>query len=369
VSGSRPLLSLDGAGRRRSDVEQNVVLLCSRSPPSAVASAAPPDSLIAVDFCLRGVGFVAIITEHSFDQCGQMPRAHARLHPAVGLRPDHGLLQQRNPLTWFFLRAALGMQTLDRLTTLCPSRNAPTMFEGFTFACKSRQTCCSYPVTTMDDGISPNSSREPTPCHENVFYGHAGRYAATSNSIAQLSHHFDQHTLTPRRPNVTREAPSQRARDNPQPLQSASGFSNRACRQRQSLNRLQCSSTHLSRISALVEDMVQTGLPTYNPTHPNTMLNDSTSPSLSPDEQQPPATSYFGFTPLTPPSSASPSAMRGYGPAQHSIRNPHSYKIEKELRHSASRDRMGGGQRMVQKKIRMRKSAKNLGKAVGKRRE
>lgn len=240
------------------------------------------------------------------------------------------------------------------------------MFEDFSFACASRQHLYYHPFPSMDDNVSPNSSRESTPCYENGYSGSGRRYPAASNSIAELSRHFDQHSLTARRPSIAREGTTPRARDHNQPHQAANSFSNRVCRQWQSVNRLQCSSTHLSRISALVEDMVQTSQPLYDPPHPNSRLDDSTSPSLSPDEQQSSGSSYFGFAPL---SSSSASAIGGYGSVQHSQQPSHSYKIDKELRHSASRDGIGGNQRMVQKKIRMRKSSKSLSMGVGKRRE
>ena len=244
------------------------------------------------------------------------------------------------------------------------------MFDDFHPICDANQSFFSYLFLMMDNASSSDSSRESTPRYENDLNGPAETYPAASNTIADLSHHFDQHTLTPRRPNIARETPTLRARD-PQNHQSPSSFSNRVCRQRQSFSRLNRSSTHLSRISALVEDMVHTGLPAYDPSHPTSLLNDSsTSPSLSPDEQPSSNASYFGFTPLSPIpsfSSASTSTTSSVGaPNHHALRHSHSYKIDKDIRHGSSRDG-SGGQRMVQKKIRMRKSSKNLGKPLNKR--
>ena len=209
----------------------------------------------------------------------------------------------------------------------------------------------------MEDSVSPNSSRESPPGYENGYHG--SRRYSSSNSIAELSRHFNQHSLTPRRPSTVLNESTPRARDPNPYLQSPNSSSNRVCRRRQSINRLQCSSTHLSRISTLVEDMVQTGQPynTYDPTYSSSMLDDSTSPSLSPDEH---VSSYFGFSSL--PAS---SAVGGSNAAQHSLRNQHSCKIDKELRHSASRD--GLGKPMVKKKIRMRKSSKSLSNGLRKR--
>jgi len=234
------------------------------------------------------------------------------------------------------------------------------MFEDFSFASATRQRAFYDPLPTMDDSVSPSSSRESTPCYDNGYNFSGGRYSM-SNSIAELSRDFDQHTLTPRtrRPSKSRDGSTPPARERNQHLQSPNSFFNRVCRRRQSINRLQCSSTHLSRISALVENMVQTGQPLYDSTHPNAMLDDSTSPSLSPGEAPPNTTSYFGFTPLPHYSVTS-----GPGLAQHFVRHSQSRRTDKELRHSASRD---GSVTMVKKKIRMRKSSKGLGKGLGKR--
>ena len=191
------------------------------------------------------------------------------------------------------------------------------------------------------------------------------RCSAASTSIADLSEHFNQHSLTPRRPNRSRDGSTPRAPEHNPSLQSRNIFSNRVCGRRQSISRLQCSSIHPSRIWALVEDMAQIGLPTYDPTYPNSVLGDFTSPSLSSDEQPPSATSDFGFTPHT--SSSTPTiGSHGYGSAQHSSRHSQSYKIDKDLRHSASREQLGGTTRMVKKKIRLRKSSKSLSNDTGK---
>ena len=234
------------------------------------------------------------------------------------------------------------------------------MFDDFSFASPPKQLSL-YKSLQMEDSVSPNSSRESSPGYDNGY--NSSRRYSSSNSITELSRHFNQHSLAPRRPATVLEEPSPRRRDPNPYLQSSNSFSNRVCRQRQSVNRLQCSSAHLSRISALVEDMVQTGQPynTYGPTHSSSMLHDSTSPSLSPDEHPSSSSeSYFGFTPI-PISSAN----SGSHPAQHSLRHQHSYKIDKDLRHSASRDVLG--QPMVKKKIRMRMSSKNLSGGSGKR--
>ena len=226
------------------------------------------------------------------------------------------------------------------------------MFEDFSFACASRQRAF-HDLYPMDDSVSPTFSRESTPCCDNGCSGSPERGYPISTSIAELSQHFDQHSLTSRRPSACIESFAPRARELNLPNHSPNSFSNRVCRQRKSLNRLQCSSEHLSRISAFVEEMVQTGQPLYEPTHPAALLDDSSSPSLSPDVV-PTMSSYFNVRSSRPSSS-----YDGNGDPrspQHPLRSSQSYKVDKDLRHSASRE--GIGKPMVKKKIRMRKSLK-----------
>lgn len=223
------------------------------------------------------------------------------------------------------------------------------MFEDFSFACASRHAFYdSYP---MNDSVSPTSSRESTPSYDIGYNDSSERGYPISTSIAELSQHFDQHNLGPSRC-VEGLTPCARELKLPH---SPNSFSNRVCRQRQSLNRLQCSADHLSRISALVEGIAQTGPPLHETTHSAALLDDSTSPSLSPDEI-PPMASYFNIS----SSRLSPSFIANCDShlSQHSLRHSQSYKIDKDLRHSGSRE--GIGKPMVKKKIRMRKSSKLL---------
>lgn len=223
------------------------------------------------------------------------------------------------------------------------------MFEDFSFACASRQHAF-YDPYPMIDNVSPTSSRESTPCYDNGYSDSAERGYPISTSVAELSQHFDQHTLTP---SVCVEGSIPRALELGPPHHSPNSFPNRVCRRRQSLNRLHCSADHLSRISALVEEMVQTGQPLHETTHPAALLDESLSPSLSPDEV-PPMASYFKVSPPRPSSSFSANCDPRL--PQHSLRHSQTYKVDKDLRHSGSRE--GIGKPMVKKKIRMRKSLK-----------
>ena len=228
------------------------------------------------------------------------------------------------------------------------------MFEDFSFACASRQHAFYNPYP-MDDNVSPTSSRESTPCGDAGYDASPERAYPISTSIVELSQHFDQHTITSRRQSVCIEASIPRARELHPRHHSPNSFTSRVSRQRQNLSRLQCSSDHLSRISGLVEEMVQSGQPLYEPTQPAALLDDPTSPSLSPDEV-PSMASYFTIS--SSRSSSSFGATCDPRIPHHSLRRSPSYKIEKDLRHSTSRD--GFGKPMVKKKIRMRKSLKLL---------
>ena len=101
--------------------------------------------------------------------------------------------------------------------------------------------------------------------------------------------------------------------------------------------------------------MVQTGKPLHEATSPTALLDDLTSPSLSPDEV-PPMPSYFNISSSRPSSSLG--AKCDARLPQHSLRRSQSHKVDKDLRHSGSRE--GIGKPMVKKKIRMRKSLKML---------
>ena len=228
------------------------------------------------------------------------------------------------------------------------------MLDAFSFPIAPRQRAFSHPFP-MGDSHSPNSSRESTPGLDNGYHASSDRRFSNPTSIAELSQYLDQHTLTPPRPNISRDRSTPRASELTPPLHSSNGFSSRVCRQRQSISRLQCSSAHLSRISALVEDMLHTSRPLYDSSHPSAPLEDSGSPPLSPDEIAP-MPSYFSLASI--PSSCC-AANGNAGLPQHSLRQSYPYKIDKDLRHGGSRE--GTGQQpMVKKRIRMRKNSKML---------
>lgn len=218
----------------------------------------------------------------------------------------------------------------------------------------------------MDDSLSSSSSRDTTPCYDSSYDSSSKEYS--SNTITELSRHFDRQTLTPRRLNPSRDNLTPQVRDQIQSIYPMNSIPIRSCRNSHSSIRSHGLTAHMSRLSALVENMVQTGLPTYDPTYPATILDDSaTSPSLSPDERRSSATSYFGLRSLSPPSAR---AVGSCGTRlQHPLkRSDRAYRIEKDMRQCTSSEGVGGGgQRMVRKKIRMRKSSKTVGKGLGKR--
>ena len=238
------------------------------------------------------------------------------------------------------------------------------MFKQFSFATATNRRCYYMPSTPMEDSISPSSSRQSSPFHLHSHSASERGAATAATSIAELSHHFGQHTLSQRHLGLEEDdllsSPSEHGCHH-------CSLTSPSRRQRQYVNRLQHNSTYLSRISALVQDVVQSTQPIYDSTHPNALLEDSTSPSLSPDDEAPSAESYFGFTSLRPSSFA---ARGSQDPVRQSTRYPRSYKVDKDLRHAASRGGgIGTGQRMVQKKIRMRRRTKTLPKEIGRRKD
>lgn len=215
----------------------------------------------------------------------------------------------------------------------------------------------------MRGNVSPNSSREPTPRSDDGYTGCSRRpYRESPTEIGELSEQFDHHSITSRQSLLLHDNSTPRAQEHHPSLQSANNSANLICRRSRSTNRLQCSSVPLARISALVEDMVCTGFPPYHPTHSRSMLDDSTSHSLSPDERSPSATSYFGFTPT--PSSYSTVTSHPDSSAQYPSRRPQPYKIDKDIRHCATTAGIDSTARLVKKKIRVRKSTKSMSEGV-----
>ena len=238
------------------------------------------------------------------------------------------------------------------------------MFEHFSFATTTSRRCYHMSSESMVDSISPCSSRDSSPVHLDSYSASERGATMAATSIAELSQHFGQHSLSQQRlgleENGLLSSPNEHGCDH-------CTSSNPSRRQRQYASPLQHNSPHLSRISAVVQDMVQSTQPIYDSIHPLSMLEDSTSPSLSPDDEAPSAESYFGFTSLR---SSAFTARRFQDPARQSSRFPRSYKIDKDLRHTASRGGgIGTGQRMVQKKIRMRRRAKTLPKETGRKKD
>ena len=232
------------------------------------------------------------------------------------------------------------------------------MFEHFSFAVATKH-CALHNLSPMEDSISPASSREAIPCYDSNYHGSA-RCHASSTSIAELSRRFDQQSLEPRARIVSIDASNPRPCEQHQTSQAPTSFSNRMCHRRQSFNRLQYSTAHLSQISALMEDIVPTDRSLYESGDSPPILDDSTSSSLSPDEIPQHSSSYFSLKKV-PFASAEISDL---DPIKHLPRQI-SFKIDKDLRHCLSRESVGS--QKVMKKIRLRKSSRRLVTAPGKR--
>ena len=240
------------------------------------------------------------------------------------------------------------------------------MFRQFSFTLGPKQHSGSGLCPTMDDCISPHSSRQSTPCQDEDYFSPSKACVTAPKSITELSRQFDQHTLTSRLPNRKKDYPTPRLRE-PNPVnQGTNSFPRRVCRQRQSMTRLQCSSAHLSRISALVEDVVQIGMPAdnLNRPHPRPTSKNSSSSSISPEEHTASNTHNFGILP--PSSAASTIALDCYGVPHCSLSLSQPCRMGQGIRHAEATNGVGEP-RIVQKKIRLRKSSKMLSKRTSQR--
>jgi len=231
-------------------------------------------------------------------------------------------------------------------------------FELFTFACSPNQHTFYEPIH-MDDDISPTSSNTSTPCCDPAS-NDASRRFSTSTSISELSQQFNHHTISSRKPSISRDIPTIRLnaqnQSYPSPIQPRLVSS-----RRQSLVRRQYSAAHLSRIASMVSHVSDSA---YGSPASATPSDSTASPSLSSDEASPPAFSYFKIVPRPSVSSTLDASTLN---TSHTRPRTDSYKISKELRHSISRDTLGA-QEKVMKPIRMRRRARESSGTLEKKR-
>ncbi|MCJ1257543.1 hypothetical protein MMC24_005369 [Lignoscripta atroalba] len=210
----------------------------------------------------------------------------------------------------------------------------------------------------MDDDISPHSSR-------GIYDAECSWPSSTSanDSIAELSHLFDQQSLRSQAASPHLEAPALQLQDHCSSFQTAltsrpHNYPYHVRQQRQANTRRQCNLSHLARISALVQEVLQEKTPSYITPHPSSL--DDTA-SLSPSQQGDlsfpnlPISSTSSRSSSSPPSIASISSSEDseWGPSECPKRR-YIYKVEKDPSPTMAADVLKR-QAVVMKKIRMRK--------------
>lgn len=181
---------------------------------------------------------------------------------------------------------------------------------------------------------------------------------STMDSVAELSSRLQQHTLEAHRHHLaTREAPafSPPVSDSEPPTSTLRTRRRRSsslliCQQRQAMTRRQCTPAHLSHIAALVEEMSQhSNGPDFDAAHPSSTYRAPVSPTSNP----------CSFTSLDSTPSSSGSEDCGSENACISSRIFAS-KVGKGWRKESPTHALGREQKLVLKKIRMRKSLGRL---------
>ena len=239
------------------------------------------------------------------------------------------------------------------------------MFEGFSFACPSQHRPSSSGCDSgMRDSISLLSPQAAsTPSSE-----HYPSSPSTHLSVAELSQLFDQHSVQARAQSPYSDDFSH-LRDSEHSVYSGPTSPNNhsnLVRQRRNITRHQCTSAHLPRISALVEDMLRDGSHCYTTTHPsssNCNQPPHSSPGLpsyntiSSDPLYNPTTN---FATTSFPSSSSSADDSGYDSASDVPPHHHAYRRtdRRKRRNGSTTDLSAATHTCVLKQIRMRKRDK-----------
>lgn len=214
------------------------------------------------------------------------------------------------------------------------------MWEDYSFFIASQR---SIVYDSMDESISPNSSRGASP----FVNGKKGRSSKNSCSITELSQQFDKHTLGPQR---QPSHPHDLVRDRP----ASAHNQNAVRRQRQSMIRRQCSAANISRLSSLVQDLLEDDTWSCD-THIAPLEDCDSSPPPPLDE----------IVPLQSPtfSSASTTSCSEDGEFElhSSSRVQPKFNIGRETKHSSSKEAMGRQYR----DIRIRKSVRRKSSVLG----
>ncbi|KAL8904782.1 MAG: hypothetical protein Q9207_003046 [Kuettlingeria erythrocarpa] len=231
------------------------------------------------------------------------------------------------------------------------------MFDDYTIAAASVPHD-QYETDFMDENISPTSSRSTTPAPEDMSVYHSPPHL---DMVTELSHRFKQQSLGSRRqrfppmhpaallpPTLDIEPPSL-------PLRSSRRRSSSALlvwQQRQTMTRQQCTPAHLLQISKLVEELSQDINPSCNATHPSS--SSGYRAPLSPTSN-PSSCSSFESTPTS--SGSEDSGFHGVRTSSRRLAN----RVNKEARRRERIEGLERKQKLVLKKIRLRKSLVSVG--------
>ena len=213
-------------------------------------------------------------------------------------------------------------------------------------------------MAIMDDDISPTSSRTTTPAPDEEKIP---KLQLNMDTVTELSDRFRHHRLescTEPFIEIDPAALSPPIYDIEPPTLPLRASRRRSSsllvwQQRQSMTRRQCTPAHLSQISKLVDELSQDINPCYNATHPSSDHRGPVSPTSNP--------SSFDSSESTPSSSGSEDCgLDNESLSRRVLANKMSSRVNKESRRGATVDVLERKQKLVLKKVRMRKSLVRL---------
>lgn len=190
-------------------------------------------------------------------------------------------------------------------------------------------------------------------CHHQHGSPPSNRPSTTSTSISELSQYLDRHTISGQSQS---DAVPIRTRILHHPSDSDPSFHRLVSSPRQKTLRRQFSGVHFARIASVVEDVGRDDQSVCDASSTSSFSDVTTSPSLSPDESSAARSSYFQLASQPSPVATAETGSRG---STHHAYGPEVYKMNKDLRHSASKDSIGGHQK-IHKSIRMRKRVRDM---------
>ncbi|KAL8719297.1 MAG: hypothetical protein Q9225_003680 [Loekoesia sp. 1 TL-2023] len=224
------------------------------------------------------------------------------------------------------------------------------MFDDYSIAGASQP----HDLCIMDDDISPTSSRATTPAPDETTM-HELHFM--TDTVTELSNRFQQQRLgscTQQLIEIDPATLSPPALDIEPPTLSLRASRRRSSslavwQQQQSMARRQCTPAHLSQISRLVEELSENVNPCYNATHPSSRCGNIVSPTSNP--------SSFNSFESTPSSSGSEDCGLDNDCLSRRVL---ANKVSKQSRRGATVDALERKQKLVLKKVRMRKSQVKL---------